>query len=167
MTRKPAEGVNKRVKRTGLKQGRQGRTAAGAEEEAGGGMQVQLRGGPSGSVGLGAPVLFTLLLLPSWAPLTEPRGGTSMIRGLSMIRAQRLPFSTMPMIQACCPSPAPPSGPAPPPRPRRLDFISAQKRAACSRGRQISSPPERDQTERLTHRTQTRAQARTERCKKQ
>ncbi len=52
-----------------------------------------------------------------------------MIRGLSMMRAVRFPFSTIPMIHAWWPSPY------------FGDLISAQKRAACSRGRQISRPP--------------------------
>ena len=52
--------------------------------------------------------------------------GTSMTRGLSMIRADRLPFSTMPMIQDWYPS---------------CFSISLQKAAACSRGRAIKSPP--------------------------
>lgn len=56
-------------------------------------------------------------------------GATSMIRGLSMILAVRLPFSTMPIIHAWWPSPY------------FGDLISAQKRAACSRGKQMRRPP--------------------------
>lgn len=53
--------------------------------------------------------------------------GTSMTRGLSMMRAVRFPFSTIPIIQAWYPS---------------CFSISLQYAAACSLGRQINSPPE-------------------------
>lgn len=64
-------------------------------------------------------------------------GATSIIRGLSMILAVRLPFSTIPIIHAWCPSPY------------LGDLISAQNRAACSRGRQISRPPGKEREELL------------------
>ena len=53
--------------------------------------------------------------------------GTSMTRGLSMMRAVRVPFSTMPMIHAWYPS---------------CFSMSLQNAAACSRGSAISKPPE-------------------------
>ena len=53
--------------------------------------------------------------------------GTSITLGLSMIRAVRLPFSTMPMIQDWYPS---------------CFSMSLQYAAACSLGRQMSRPPE-------------------------
>lgn len=52
--------------------------------------------------------------------------GTSMTRGLSMIRAVRLPFSTMPMIHDWYPS---------------CFSMSLQNAAACSLGRAIKRPP--------------------------
>lgn len=52
-----------------------------------------------------------------------------------MILAVRLPFSTIPIIHAWWPSPY------------LGDFISAQNRAACSRGRQISRPPDKEREE--------------------
>lgn len=58
------------------------------------------------------------LELLSWGEAVAPRGVTSMMRGLSMMRAVWFPFSTMPIIQAWCPSPY------------LGDLISAQKRAA-------------------------------------
>ena len=52
-----------------------------------------------------------------------------------MILAVRLPFSTIPIIHAWWPSPY------------LGDFISAQNRAACSRGRQINRPPGKEREE--------------------
>lgn len=52
--------------------------------------------------------------------------GTSITRGLSMILADRFPFSTIPMIQAWYPS---------------CFSMSLQKAAACSRGKDIRRPP--------------------------
>lgn len=52
-----------------------------------------------------------------------------------MILAVRLPFSTIPIIHAWWPSPY------------LGDFISAQNRAACSRGKQISRPPGKEREE--------------------
>lgn len=54
-----------------------------------------------------------------------------------MILAVRLPFSTIPIIHAWWPSPY------------LGDFISAQNRAACSRGKQISRPPGKEREELL------------------
>lgn len=68
-------------------------------------------------------------------------GATSMIRGLSMILAVRLPFSTIPIIHAWWPSPY------------LGDLISAQNRAACSRGKQMRRPPGKaTERERKDHR---------------
>lgn len=52
-----------------------------------------------------------------------------------MILAVRLPFSTIPIIHAWWPSPY------------LGDFISAQNRAACSRGKQMSRPPGKERAE--------------------
>lgn len=85
------------------------------------------------------------LALLSWRAARLPRGGTSMIRGFSMMRARRSPFSTIPMIHA------PPEAPW---APELWLFISAQNLAACSLGRHTSSPPGRQHFRESVHSTE-------------
>lgn len=92
--------------------------------------QCQRGGSVYDKLGLGAGLVELL----SWFAAWLPRGGTSIMRGLSMMRARRSPFSTIPMIHA-------PPAAAWPPAPELWLFISEQNLAACSLGRHTSSPP--------------------------